>query len=483
MIFVSFLRKLISSQGFMTCLFTAVGSGLFTCSAYAAGGHFSLNASDLSILWALPFIGMLLSLAFFPIIAPNIWHNHDGKIALGWAMLVIIPMLILYGVSITSYEVLHTYLLEYLPFIIIAGALFTISGGITCQLNWAGSPRNNALLLLFATLIASWIGTTGAAMLFVRPLLKINNWRNHKTHIIIFFIILVCNLGGCLTALGDPPLFLGFLLGVDFFWPLSHLFVPFVLIAGPVLILFFFVDHYFYRQEDLSKRPNNHLQPFAICGNINFLLLLGVMLSVIISGTWDPGIVIEIHHVPLKLQNILRDVTLVSLSFISIFATSFEVRTKNFFTWSPILEVAKIFAAIFITATPVLKILSAGKQGALAPLVGLVTQNGEPINFMYFWLTGILSAFLDNAPTYLVFFYMAGGDAQQLMGPMQQTLTAISAGAVFMGALTYIGNAPNFMVKSIAEINEISMPSFFGYAMWSSIILLPLFFLMSLLMF
>ncbi len=459
-----------------------LGIILFSDPSIAASND-GIDANSLNIIWSLPFLGMLLSLALMPIIAPNFWHQHDGKIALCWASLVVIPMLILYGFNITMHEILHTYLLEYIPFIIMIGALFVITGGISIQLKWSGNPCTNTLLLLAATLIASWIGTTGAAMLFIRPLIQINAWRSYKTHLIIFFIILVCNLGGCLTALGDPPLFLGFLLGVDFFWPLFHLFVPFVCVSIPVLLMFYVFDSYHFSKEDKTLIPASNNQKMQVRGKHNFFLLLVVMLVVIISGKWNPGIAINIYGVPLQLQNFLRDITLILVALASLLHTSYEIRSINHFTWQPIAEVAKIFAAIFITAMPVLAILGIGEKGALAPLVQVVTNDGSPVNLMYFWITGTLSAFLDNAPTYLVFFHLAGGDAQTLMGPMSSTLVAISAGAVFMGALTYIGNAPNFMVKSMAETRGIPMPSFFGYLLWSSIILLPLFGIVSWLLF
>lgn len=462
-------------------LFTILGTFVLANPCFAT--NHGIEAHSLSIIWVLPFVGMLLSLALMPVIAPNFWHHHDGKLALCWSCLVIIPMFILHGLDATIHEILHVFLSEYIPFIIVLGTLYVITGGICFQLRWPGTPKTNTILLLAATLVASWIGTTGAAMLFIRPLIRINSWRNKKTHLIIFFIILVCNLGGCLTALGDPPLFLGFLLGVDFFWPLFYLSLPFTLVSIPTLIIFYIVDRYHYKKENISKLPQPDDQRLQIRGKINFVLLLGVMVAVIVSGKWESNIVINTYGVSLKLQNLLRDITLILLAAMSLIRTSYEIRSINYFTWSPIVEVAKIFAAIFLTAMPVLSILGIGEAGALAPLVRLVTIEGNPVNVMYFWMTGVLSAFLDNAPTYLVFFFLAGGDAQTLMGPMSKTLVAISTGAVFMGALTYIGNAPNFMVKSMAETRNIAMPTFFGYMFWSSIILLPSFTIMSWLLF
>jgi len=452
--------------------------------AYLTLGSPALANSDLAIdgtkiqfLWALPFIGLLLSLALLPLTLTKFWHQHYGKVSLFWSLLVMFPMALIYGIPTMTYEVIHTYLLHFVPFIILIGALYVITGGIRVKLRWQGTPINNTMVLLIGSLVASWIGTTGAAMLLIRPLLNMNSWRRQRTHIILFFIFLVGNIGGCLTALGDPPLFLGFLNGVHFFWPMLYMFIPFVIIGTPLLIIFHTCDSYFYRREDLSQKPilNTQEKICRIEGETNVLLLAGVMVAVLISGIWNPNVTFTIYHVELHLQNILRDITLIILILISLFFTNQEPRRLNRFAWEPILEVTKIFAGIFITAAPVLAILGVGLNGAFAPLVELVNRDGLPVNSMYFLLSGTLSAFLDNAPTYLVFFHLAGGDAAQLMGSLKYTLLAISAGSVFMGALSYIGNAPNFMIKAIAETNKVRMPSFFGYIGWSLLILGPLF--------
>lgn len=451
--------------------------------AFATESSHALPAGEMSLLWALPFAGILGSLALFPILAPGVWHHHYGKISLFWALVTLIPMTLFYGFDTALYALLHTYLLEYIPFILVAMALFTISGGIKIQLSYGSTPSVNTVFLLFSTLIASLIGTTGAAMLFIRPLLSINHLRKQKVHIVLFFILLVCNVGGSLTALGDPPLFLGFLKGVPFFWPLTHLVLPLVIVGVPTLILFFLVDYFYYSREQKKEKKGHKEQINKIEGKSNFLLLAAVMIAVIISGSWKPGVSFHIFDVEVELQNLLRDLVFILLTIISMKITKKQIREYNLFSWDPILEVAKLFASIFITAMPVIAILGAGEQGALGKIVSLVTLDGQPNNAMYFWLTGMLSSFLDNAPTYLVFFYMAGGDAGLLSGELAQTLTAISAGAVFMGALTYIGNAPNFLVKSIAEMNHIKMPSFFAYAALACLILLPTFALLSWILF
>jgi Na+/H+ antiporter NhaD/arsenite permease-like protein len=300
--------------------------------------------------------------------------------------------------------------------------------------------------------------------------------------VIVFFIFLVANIGGSLTPLGDPPLFLGFLKGVDFMWPAMHLVGPMLLVTSILLVAFYLLDSYLFKL-DTEYPPKPDPTPdsrIRIKGMLNVALLFAILGAVIMSGVWNPGIIYTINGIEIALQNAVRDVLLLCITWISWTFTRADIRDGNGFSWGPILEVAKLFAAIFITIIPALAILRAGKDGALASVVGLVTDaNGKPINAMYFWLSGGLSSFLDNAPTYLVFFNIAGGDAQQLMGPMAGTLTAISAGAVFMGANTYIGNAPNFMVKAIAEDRGIKMPSFFGYMLWSTVFLIPCFLLVT----
>jgi len=452
--------------------------GLFCASpSFAENPEFGLQGEELDWLWGIPFVGILLSLAILPLIIPQIWHHHYGKIAFCWALAVIIPMIAYIGFDVALYEVLSTYLHHFLPFIILIFALYSISGGIRLHLSTPCTPLNNTCVLIVGAFVASWIGTTGAAMLFIRPLLEINNSRTYRTHTVIFFIFLVCNVGGALTALGDPPLFLGFLNGVDFFWPTLHLALPMSTILLSAAILYYGIDCYYYKKETRQTTIAAHSkQPkIRIGGLSNVYCLLGAISAVLMSGLWDPNISFDIYHVSIKLQDIIRDIILIVLSLISLKFGCKDSRVHNAFTWEPFLEVLKIFAAIFITAAPVIVMLKAGENGAFANIVSLVNTSEGPNNQLYFWITGILSAFLDNAPTYLVFFNLAGGNAQILMGDLETTLIAISAGAVFMGALTYIGNAPNFMVKSIAETKDITMPSFIGYMVWSCTVLLPLF--------
>ena len=440
--------------------------------------HLDGSIENLNIIWVIPFIGILLSIAVFPLVAPLFWHHHFGKVSLFWAVSLIGPFLLKEGLEITLYELLHVAFLEYIPFIILLLALFTISGGVRLTGTLVGTPSVNTLIILIGTILASWMGTTGAAMLLIRPLIRANAHRKHKVHVIVFFIFLVANIGGSLTPLGDPPLFLGFLKGVDFFWTTTAMLKPMVFMVICLLALFYMFDRYYFGHELIPEsNRNDESHKLGLEGSFNLLLLLGVIGGVLLSGFWDGGgIYYDVFHIRLEIQNVVRDGLLLGLTYASWILTSRKIRTANDYTWFPIIEVAKLFAGIFVTIIPAISILEAGPNGALASVVSSVSRDGEPINYMYFWLTGILSSFLDNAPTYLVFFETAGGVPSVLMNDIPNTLLAISAGAVFMGANTYIGNAPNFMVKSISESSGIEMPSFFGYFFkWSVPILIPLF--------
>jgi len=442
-----------------------------------------LDGAELSILWVIPFVGILLSIAIFPLIAPHFWHKNFGKISAFWSVLFIGPFLLSEGFSITIYEILHVGFLEYIPFIILLLSLFTISGGVQLTGSLVGKPIINTSVIFIGTVLASWMGTTGAAMLLIRPLIRANKDRKNKVHIIVFFIFLVANIGGSLTPLGDPPLFLGFLKGVDFFWTTSAMLKPMLFMVSCLLIIFFVIDTYFYNKEENPPKINEKIK-IGMEGSFNLILLVGVIGAVLLSGFWKPNISFDLFHVQLELQNIARDLILLALTLASWKITPISIRKANEYTWFPIIEVAKLFSGIFITIIPAIAILKSGANGSLAVVINSVTNESGPINYMYFWATGILSSFLDNAPTYIVFFNTAGGDPALLMGDLSKTLLAISAGAVFMGANTYIGNAPNFMVKSMSESSGIEMPSFFGYFFkWSVPILLPLFYLVSIIFF
>ena len=430
----------------------------------------------------MPFAGILLSIAILPQLAHRFWDRRMGWLSAGWALLALIPLAIAQGAGVAFGAALHVLLTEYGPFVILLFALYTIAGGIVVAGNLHGSPLVNTALLALGTAAASLVGTTGASLVLIRPLIRANDSRPRNVHVVVFFIFLVSNIGGALTPLGDPPLFLGYLRGVEFFWTARALFAPTLFAAALLLALFFALDSWIYARDGTIRPDPTPDRGLRLRGRVNLLLLALLVAAILASGMWRPGIAIPIGPVRLELQNVLRDAALVGLALASLALTDRRNRAANDFSWRPIVEVAIIFAGIFICLIPVAAALGAGREGAFAGLLGLVSRaDGAPDNVAYFWLTGLLSSFLDNAPTYLVFFDLAGGDPQRLMGPLAGTLAAISLGAVFMGANTYIGNAPNFMVYAIARQGGVNMPGFLGYMAWSGLILLPVFALVTLL--
>ena len=445
---------------------------LIPSSAHAA----ALDGAQLSWPWGLPFIGILLTIAIGPLLFPRVWHRHYGKLAFAWATLTLAPMAALHGVPTALAELVHAMLGEYLSFIVLLFTLYVVAGGILVTGNLRGTPLVNTAILAFGTAIASLVGTTGAAIILIRPLIRANAARLNNVHVIVFFIILVANVGGALSPLGDPPLLVGFLHGVDFFWATRHLLMPTLLVAGLVLVAFVAVDLWHYRKDRLITTVGESDPPLdlRVRGTINLVLIAPVIGAILGAAFWQPDIALDIYGTKVELQNALRDAALLFIAFLSLILTHDEHREANGFTWDPILEVVILFAGIFACIIPIVAMLQAGKDGSFAWLLEAVkTDDGSPHQVTYFWLTGILSAFLDNAPTYLVFFELAGGDAKVLMGPLATTLPAISMGAVYMGALTYIGNAPNLMVYAIAMERGIKMPSFFGYIAWSAAVLVP----------
>jgi len=462
---------------------------LLFLSAFALpAGAADLDGAALSPLWGAPFAGILLSIALVPLLAPRFWHHHFGKVAAAWGLVFIVPFALVFGIHAALANALHALLAEYIPFIALVGTLYIVAGGICVRGNLHGSPRLNTGILALGTALASLMGTTGAAMLLIRPLLRANDNRRHVAHVVVFFIFLVANAGGALTPLGDPPLFLGFLKGVDFFWTARNILFETLFICAALLVIFYFIDRHYYlnKEEGLPPAldPTPDSRGIAIEGKVNFVLLLAVIGLVLMSGMWKPGIDFNVMGTEVALPALLRDVLLVVVAIASLLLTPHSARAGNEFGWEPILEVGKLFAGIFLTIIPVIAMLKAGTQGPFAPVIHAVSDaNGQPIDSMYFWATGVLSSFLDNAPTYLVFFNTAGGDAATLMTHNASTLAAISAGAVFMGANTYIGNAPNLMVKAIAEGRGVRMPGFFGFMAWSVCILVPLFLVMTFLFF
>jgi len=453
----------------------------------SAHGSGHANLGEILPLWScIPFACMLLSIALMPLLIPNFWHPHFGKVSAFWAAALGIPFLWVFKGG-ALYEILHIILVDYVPFIILLWSLYTVSGGILLRGSLRGTPVVNTIILIIGVILASWMGTTGAAMLLIRPFLRANNYRKNRTFMVVFFIFLVANVGGSLTPLGDPPLFLGYLHGVTFFWTFKIM--PHMLMVSVLLlIIYFFLDTYHYRKEDVSVPKEEAKEPFKIEGTYNFLFLGGVVGAVLMSGMVDMG-EINILGIHRAIQDWLRDGILVLLGIASLIATPIKLREDNEFTWFPIIEVASLFIGIFVTMIPCLLILKAGAHGDLAFLINMVEKP-----YHYFWITGALSSFLDNAPTYLTFFNTALGsfysgltEAQAVPLLMTENaiyLKAISTGAGFFGACSYIGNAPNFMVRSIAEESGTPMPSFFGYILkYSMIFLIPTFAIVSLIFF
>jgi Na+/H+ antiporter NhaD/arsenite permease-like protein len=450
---------------------TALSLPAFAVGTESAPG---LRGEDLPLPWGLPFAGLLLSIAIVPLVAPRFWHAHFGKIAAAWSIALVLPLAWVFGAPLAAHHVAHAMLEDYLSFVVILFALYTVSGGICVRGSFIGTPAVNTGILAFGAAIASVMGTTGAAMLLIRPLITANEPRRHKTHTIVFFILLVGNVGGALSPLGDPPLFIGFLKGVDFFWELENLAAPTGVLAGSLLAIYAALDAWLYRKDGRPAASGTGPR-FAIEGSFNLLVLAAMVGVVLLSGLWRPGVDYEVLGLRVPLAELLRNIALVALALASLALTPRSIREHNVFHWAPIAEVAKLFAGIFVTIIPVLAMLTAGRDGALGALANLVVDaSGEPKAIPLYWTTGVLSAFLDNAPTYLVFFNLAGGNPVDLMSTHNATLMALSMGSVYFGALTYIGNAPNFMIKAVAEDRGIAMPSFFGFIGIAGAVMLPL---------
>ncbi|HWQ79907.1 MAG TPA: sodium:proton antiporter [Anaerovoracaceae bacterium] len=464
--------------------------------AFAEGAGEGHNLGELLPVWSvLPFVGMLLSIAIFPLVKAEWWEHNELKVVIFWSAVFLIPFGINFGGNTLVFSLLEILLLDYLPFIVLLFGLFVVAGGIILRGTLIGTPKVNLVLLLIGTLLASWVGTTGASMLMIRPVIRANQWRQKKAHVIIFFIFLISNIGGCLTPVGDPPLFLGFLRGVPFFWTM-RLFPIFVFNAVILLAVLFLLDSYYYKKELAAGRRPEDLsgdvpkEPLKIGGAQNLIFMAMIVGAVILSGLLPNSPVfadqatgtlygLQVYEgVVVSYNSLIQMAIILIAAFLSLKITPKTVREDNCFTYASIKEVATLFIGIFITMMPALAILKA--RG---------TELGLADPYQFFWASGALSSFLDNAPTYLVFMTTAAslGAAEGLATSVgviaPGILLAVSAGAVFMGANTYIGNAPNFMVRCIAEENKVVMPSFFGYMGWSICFLIPLFIIDTLIFF
>ena len=468
------------------------GALLMSVPAMAMGTGGSLESSQALSVWlCAPFAGLLLCIAVFPLIRAHWWEEHQPWVVAFWSLIFLVPFALSYGAHSAVETALECLISDYLTFIVLLFGLFCVAGNITLRGDLAGSPMVNVGLLLFGTMLSSWVGTTGASMLMVRPMIKMNAWRRRRRHIMVFFIFLISNLGGCLTPIGDPPLLMGFARGVPFFWSLRLLPVL-VLNAAILLTAFYWVDRRAYRRDiaeglkpDISK-PGTEVR---IDGLHNLIFLVMIVAAVILSGVLptlpafqdSQGEVLGIPvfgEVKFTYPAMIEIVIILLAALLSFKTTRPSVRRENHFTWGAIQEVAVLFVGIFITMQPALMLLKS---------VGGSLNLTQPVEM--FWATGALSSFLDNTPTYLVFLTTAcaqgftEGVATSLGVVPVKMLAAISCGAVFMGANTYIGNAPNFMVKSISDENGVRMPSFFGYMLWSLCFLVPVFLLDTLIFF
>ena len=425
-----------------------------------------------SLVWGLPFVGLLLTLAAAPLVTPRLWHRHYGKFVVLWGLAFVVPDVAVEGIGMSFARLLDMALNTYVPFALLLGALFVITGGLRIRGAPHGSPGVNTVLLALGTLASSLIGTAGASLLMLRPLVRANRHRAHAAHVYVFFIFLACNVGGALTPLGNPPLFLGYLRGVPFFWPAQNLWAPTLLLSAVLLAMFYAIDLYHYRRSTPAVLPE--IEKLGIDGRINLLLLLGAALTMMLRTYYPVPGAVTIFGVAWSFDDIVSDVLFLILALLSLHFTKPATRQENTFVWTPIVEVSILFAGIFVTLVPIDTIMAAGASGPAAPLLARVFIGGAPNNALFYLLPGVLSSVLDNAPAYLVFFGLAGGNAVLLTGKLALTLAAISAGASYVGAMTYIGNAPNLMVKSVVESYGVKMPNFFAYAGWAAVCLLPL---------
>ncbi len=420
-----------------------------------------------SLAEGIPFAGLLASMALGPMFAPRLWHRWSRFMLLGWSLTLLLAEGLAFGPDVAAVSLRNAMLEEYLPFITLLLALYTAAGGIVVSGGPWGRPAGNTALLAFGTLLGGVIGTTAAAMVLIHPLLRANAHRSRKSHLVVFFIVLVANAGGALSPIGNPPLYVGFLAGVPFLWPLGRLAGPLLVLAVPLLAGFYLVDRWLAAGEPPAPRR----QRFRLRGVANLGLLVAVALSTAALGIWQSGSV-SLLGARVKIGLLASIALCVGASVASAVATPRAVRRRNMFSWAPMVEVAELFASIFITIGPVLAMLRAGAAGPLSGVFGLLANAaGEPIPAAYFWFSGLFSAFLDNAPTYLVFFGLAGNDVSLLTGPMVRTLAAISMGSVFFGGLTYIGSAPNLLICAIAAHRGVRMPGFFGYCGIATLVL------------
>lgn len=431
-----------------------------------------------SLFWALPFAGLIASMAIFPIVTPRFWHRRLGLVALFWSLVLVITVALAAGIQAALATMWHAMVIEYLPFVSLLLALYTAAGGVLVRGGFAGTPKGNTAMLGAGMAIGAVMGTTGASMVLIHPLLRANAHRRRKVHLVLFLTVLVANASGALTPLGNPPLYIGFLRGVPFFWPARHLVLPLLLLTGVLLAVFFLIDWYFASSEPPPPGPER----LRVRGAWNLALIVLVGIGVL-GQPLLPSASVRLFGQALEVAQIIPVALFLAVTAVSAALTPRAIRQGNDFAWEPMVEVAILFAAIFVTIGPVIAILQSAAHGTSPILPWLGLGSSQPWPFAYFWLTGMLSAFLDNAPTYLVFFEMAGIHTPAMTASQTAALMAISAGAVFFGGLTYIGNAPNMMLRTIAAHRGVRMPSFFGFTFLASAVLLPVLLMVSLVFF
>jgi len=430
----------------------------------------------ISALWVIPFLGIILSMSLLPLLCPHFWERHCSYVPSFWTMAYLLPVACFFGIDKVPLAILEPIISDYIPFVILISTLYIVSGGIYVDFPRGNGALFNTIFLFFGSIIAGIIGTTGAAALLIRPFLRANSGRKYKTHLTIFFIFLIANIGGAATPLGDPPLFIGFMKGIDFFWFIKHLYKFLFSTTIVLCLLFFIIDSTLFKKENLTPRKSDSYVHFEIQGLSNVILIIFVLMAVILCN-FDGNI--KIGHEEFAVSSMVRNFLLLMISAVSLKTTPTEIREKNQFSIAPIKEIAELFAGIFITVTPIINILHQGTGGAFGHLFEWIAPGGEFIAGRCFWISGMLSSILDNAPTFLIFFHLTSGDPTVLMTVKSHILTAFSISTVFMGAMTYIGNAPNLIVKSVALDHKIKMPSFLGYMGWSIVILVPVFVIVS----
>lgn len=430
------------------------------------------------VLMIAPFVGLILSIGLLPLLCSKLWHKFETQIILGWVALACISLFSFQEIKYCQHYLLHTMWMEYVPFVALVFALYTISSGINLKFCSTPSVLQNCSILSLASLSSSFIGTMGSSMLFIRPFLKANSHRKQKVHLVVFFIVLVSNISGALTPLGDPPLYLGFLNGVPFLWTLENLYPQTLFLFICLMALFYFVDSHFLKVEifPLQSTKEHYFKRWSLSGKRNICVITLVSLLVGLSKFYPKTVLSTLWGVEFRVKDIFMIGSLLLLGVLSHQITEKKIHEYHEFNWKPIQEVSIVFFAIFICLIPVNAVLGYGKDGLFSAIMSYLD---ESTHHAYFWVSGLFSAFLDNAPTYLLFMKLTGDTVDVLVTQKKAILSSISMGCVYMGAMTYIGNAPNFMVVNISKQFGIKMPTFFVYTFYTCIILIPLFVLVN----